>query len=968
MTATAFTLDSTRRIDSLNIEVQSYLHGATGARHFHLASDDDNNAFMVAFPTIPEDSTGVAHILEHTTLCGSARYPVRDPFFMMLRRSLNTFMNAFTSSDSTAYPFATRNRKDFDNLLAIYLDAVFFPNLDPLDFAQEGCRVEFAAADDPERGLVYKGVVYNEMKGAMSSPVAQLWQHLQAALLPDTPYRFNSGGDPAEIPRLTHAQLKAFHARHYHPSQAVFITYGNFPVLEHHAQFEELALRRFQKTAQIIVSGRQTQRTTNRQVTANYAVDDAAHALTATHLVWGWLLGEATTPRSLLEAHLMSGVLLEHSASPLRHCLETSPLAKAPSELCGLDDSARQMAFVCGVEGSEPQHAEALETAIMAVLATVVRDGVAPAVLQAALDRIEMAQRDIGGDGYPYGLQLMGRLLPGAMYRANPVALLDIDPLLLALREDITNPAYFPQLVRTQLLENPHRVRVIMTPDLHKREAEQTAERQRLATLYAGLTDRSRAEIVRLTNGLAARQARQDDPDILPKITLADVPATAAPITGSAQRLSGRTVHAYTRGTNGLVHVQWVYALPLLTAAELAALPLLVSYLLDFGMGQETYLETQLRRAEIGNFAASTLVRSQVTDLALHTGKLVIAGKGLRRHTAALTATLGEILAGARFDEGDRLRDLLAQTRADLEIGVTERGHQLAMHGAARGLSKSGWLSDLWDGPRNLADLQRLESSAQTNSATLDDLFASFTSLRSKLLESLPQGLLVGEEEALVIAQNTIGSLPALTATSARSTFQLPAVSPAPATAWLINSEVNFCAKAYPVVSEGHPDAPALSVLSRYLADGFLHPAIREKGGAYGGGATFDSDSGCFFFYSYRDPRLADTLQDFDHALEWFASNDDSARLEESILGVIRALDKPRSPAGAAIDAFYSAQQGRSPEFRARYRAQTLTTSYADLQRVATQYLQPARGVIGVVTHRGEEATIKQLGLAIEQL
>ena len=179
MGQTAFELVDSRRIPTLNLTLEAYRH-PTGARHLHLACDDDNNAFMVAFPTIPTDGTGVAHILEHTTLCGSQRYPVRDPFFMMLRRSLNTFMNAFTSSDSTAYPFATRNRKDFDNLLQVYLDAVFFPLLDPLDFAQEGCRVELAEGD--ERALVYKGVVFNEMKGAMSSPVAQLWHHLQAGL------------------------------------------------------------------------------------------------------------------------------------------------------------------------------------------------------------------------------------------------------------------------------------------------------------------------------------------------------------------------------------------------------------------------------------------------------------------------------------------------------------------------------------------------------------------------------------------------------------------------------------------------------------------------------------------------------------------------------------------------------------------------------------------------------------------
>lgn len=964
----AFTLDGVRRIASLKIEVQAYHHAATGARHFHLASDDDNNAFLVAFPTIPEDSTGVAHILEHTALCGSARYPVRDPFFMMLRRSLNTFMNAFTGCDSTAYPFATRNRKDFDNLLAIYLDAVFFPNLDPLDFAQEGCRIELATPDDPAAGLVYKGVVYNEMKGAMSSPIAQLWQHVQAGLFPDTPYRFNSGGDPAEIPQLTHARLKAFHARHYHPSQAVFVTYGNFPVLEHQARFEELALSRFRRNEQIIVSARQPLRDAPRVIATTYAVDDAGELRNATHVVWGWLLGEATEPRTLLEAHLVSGVLLEHSASPLRHYLETTPYAKAPSELCGLDDSARQLAFLCGVEGSEAVHAETLEADILAIFDRVATEGVAPAMVNAALDRLEMAQRDISGDHFPYGLQLITRMLPGAMHRADPVALLDIDPLLSALRTDIADPGYFKQLIRRLFLANRHRVRVAMVPDAHKREAEQAAERARLAALNVQLSDAARAEIARQAAALAARQARHDDPDVLPRITLADVPASAAPVEGTTETLGGRRVHAYHRGTNGLIHAQWVYDLPAMTAAELAALPLFASYLLEFGMGTESYLETQARRAQVGNFAASVVVRSQLTDLIRHHGRLVVSAKGLRRHTDALCGVLAEILAGARFDETDRLRDLLAQTRADLELGVTDRGHHLAMHGAARGLSPSGWLADLWDGPRNLRDVQKLDAAADADPAALAAVFATFADLRQRLLATTPQILLVGEADGVANAREVVGRMPAAGTPGVTTAFTLPPAAPAGGGAWLINADVNFCAKAYPVVPEGHPDAPALSVLSRYLSDGFLHPAIREKGGAYGSGASFDGDSGCFFFYSYRDPRLIETLQDFDRALEWFASTDDAARLEESILGVIRALDKPRSPAGAAIDAFYGNQQGRTPEFRARYRAQVLRTTYPDLCEVAARYLDPARGTLGVVTHRGEAETIARLGLTIEQL
>ena len=970
MSSSAFTLSASRRIASLGVEVQSWLHPATGARHFHLASDDDNNGFMVAFPTVPADSTGIAHILEHTTLCGSQRYPVRDPFFMMLRRSLNTFMNAFTSSDSTAYPFATRNRKDFDNLLGIYLDAVFFPNLDPLDFAQEGWRVEFADIDHPDAGLVYKGVVYNEMKGAMSSPAAQLWQHLQRALRPDTPYRHNSGGDPAEIPALTHTALKDFHARHYHPSQAVFLTYGNFPVEDHQRRIEELALRRFARSDQIIVCPGQPSLPAPRTLETTYAVDDAEDETAGTHLLWAWLLGDTVDPRLQLEAHLLSGILLDNSASPLRHYLETTPLAKAPSELCGLDDSARQLAFACGVEGSEPDHAQTLEHEILELLHRIADDGVPLAMAEAALDRLEMAQRDISGDHYPYGLQLMSRMLPGAMYRADPVALLDIDGLLASLRADIRAPGFLSGLIRRWLLDNPHRVRVTMRPDRGKRAQEHAAEQARLEALAAHLTAEQRAEIARQAAALAERQARKDDPELLPRVTLADVPPGMMPVTGIRTQVGNRLVHAYTRGTNGIVHVQAVHRLPALDEDELRLLPLFAAWLFEFGCGEESYVQTQARRAQFGNFAASAGIRSSLADLHQHGGQFVLSAKGLRRHAEALPAILAEVLERVRFDELDRLRDLLAQTRADLEMGISDRGHQLAMYGAARTLSPGGWLADIWDGPQALQDLQGLDDAADADPESLRALMSRFAALRDRLRVIPAEILLVGEQDSLDLARDRLAALPASPAVAAPGKLELPKppVSATPGVAWITNTEVNFCAKAWPAVPEGHPDAPALAVLSRYLADGFLHPEIREKGGAYGGGASFDSDSGCFFFYSYRDPRLAGTLADFERAISWFKEQHDAQRLEESVLGVIRSLDKPRSPAGAAIDAFHRAQQGRSAEFRAAYRAAVLSITHADLARVAERYLVPDQGAIGVVTHRGEAETIAQMKLASERL
>src|SRR6056297_838680 len=308
----AFEKLRSHRIDTLNLTVDEYRHDRTVARHYHLATDDEQNVFLVGLRTVPEDSSGVAHILEHTALCGSERYPVRDPFFMMIRRSLNTFMNAFTSSDWTAYPFASKNRKDFDNLLSVYLDAVFFARLDPLDFAQEGHRLEFDKPEDPSTDLVYRGVVYNEMKGAMSSPTSQLWQNLSSHLFPTTTYHYNSGGEPDHIVDLSYEDLQHFYRHHYHPSNAIFATYGNIPAHEHHEKFEELALKRFDRL-EIDLPVRDEKRLFSpTRVEQGYAVNEGEETANKTHMVMGWLLGHSFDFLENMEGQLLSAVLLEN--------------------------------------------------------------------------------------------------------------------------------------------------------------------------------------------------------------------------------------------------------------------------------------------------------------------------------------------------------------------------------------------------------------------------------------------------------------------------------------------------------------------------------------------------------------------------------------------------------------------------------------------------------------------------------
>ena len=952
MTDTAFQHLRSQSVPALRLEFQEYRHRITGARHIHLAADDAHNAFMVAFLTVPQDSTGVAHILEHTALCGSQRYPVRDPFFMMIRRSLNTFMNAFTSSDWTAYPFASQNKKDFNNLLDVYLDAAFFPLLNELDFAQEGHRLEFAQPDDAQSELLFKGVVFNEMKGALSSPVQRLGQALQERLFPTTTYHYNSGGDPLVIPDLTHEQLKAFHARHYHPSNALFLTYGEIPAAEHQARFQTQVLEGFAALELDLAIPDERRLSAPLHDLIYYPLDGTANLNDQTHVVLGWLLGPISDPLATLRARLLSNVLLDNSSSPLRHALETSSLGTAPSPLCGLDTQAREATFACGLEGSNPEVIEAVEQLVLQVLGQVAEQGVPQAAIDAALHQLELSEREITGDGFPYGLHLLIDTLTPAIHGIDPLPLLDSDALLQQLHAESRDPQFIPHLVKTLLLDNPHRVRLSMVPDPQLSTQQAAAEQQRLAAIREQLSAAAATQLIEQARVLAERQQRQDDPELLPKVGLADVPLELKIAEGEARPLGKLPAHWYAQGTNGLIYVQAIVDLPTLDAEELAILPLLCACISEVGSGGRDYRTTQaLQAAVTGGLHARAVVRGGVDAVNAVQGVLVLSGKALLRNQAALSDLLWETLTSPRFDELARLQELVAQMRAHREESITNNGHGLALSAAAANLSATAALSHAWDGLAGLQALKALDDSLK-NAEDLA-LFAARLQRLQQRLQSWPRQILVVSEAEQQSALAETLSARWQNGSAAPQSFilEIPAATPQ-RLGFSVNTQVNFCAKAYPTVAPNHPDAAPLHVLGNVLRNGYLHRAIREQGGAYGGGAGYHPDSGSFRFHSYRDPRLAETLLDFDRSLDWLHSNAHPARtLEEAILGVIAAIDKPGSPAGEAMSAFFGNLFGRTAQQRRAARQNILAVTLADLQRVAATYLQPERACCAVLSN-----------------
>ncbi|MDY6481776.1 insulinase family protein [Acinetobacter faecalis] len=963
----AFQLVRQHHVEALDILVCEYKHKVTGAVHYHLATNHDENVFLVAFRTQPMDSKGEAHILEHTALCGSEKFPVRDPFFLMIRRSLNTFMNAFTSADWTAYPFATQNKKDFQNLLSVYLDATFAANLNPLDFAQEGIRIELENGEP-----VYKGVVFNEMKGAMSSPSDQLYHQLAHHLFPETTYHYNSGGDPKDIPDLTYDELVGFYKSHYHPSNAVFMTFGNEPAHKLQEQFETLALSKFDK-GETLHSKPETRLAAPIAVTETYAVD-AEDLKDKTYHIISWLLPQASDIKIRLGMRLVEGILLEDSASPLRHYLETCGYAQSTGPIMGVDDSNYEMTFYCGVQGSNPEHAEEFKNGVFKVLEDVASKPVDSQMVDAILHQIELHQREINGDGMPYGLSLILNGLSSAIHHSDPVDVWDVDTAIANVKEELKDPMWLSNLIKEHLIDNPHRVQMTLVPDATKSAKEAEEEKARLVEIGAKLTEADKAEIIAQTEALKIRQDTPDDLNLLPKVGLEDVPAQMHIVQGQLREIISNRLdtplNLYHAGTNGIYYNQVLIQIP----DEIIKSPYfnLMSILMgEVGAGEYGYLELQqLQTAVSGGIGMGASLRSKVDDKGKITAWLTLTTKSLVNNLEAIRL-LKVAFEQLRFDEKDRILELLQQRKTRWSSRLSGSGHSYAMQIAGRNHSALALRDYNTTGLGALNWLGELVSKIENDEAAYNHLIQELKVIHNRLLKAPKQFLLVCEEhqsDRLIEEIQNVWDKLAIDQIDAELT-QVNFENSENDEAWLIQANVQFCSSAYAAVEVSHPDAAPLMVLAAYLRNGFLHSAIREKGGAYGGGASYDGNACSFRFYSYRDPRLAETFQDFEASVDWlFNAEQQPHQLEEAILGLIASMDKPGSPAGEAITACYSLLHARTPAFRAQLRERLLAVNLDDLKRVADVYLRQQKPSKSVVAPIAKRELLQELGFEIKQV
>jgi Zn-dependent M16 (insulinase) family peptidase len=915
-------------------------HPPTGARHVHISRADRENTFGVVFRTVPQDSTGVAHILEHTVLCGSERFPVRDPFFSMLKRSLSTFMNAFTASDWTMYPFASQNRKDFYNLMDVYLDAAFFPRLEELSFKQEGCRRELEGEGTGGSALVYKGIVFNEMKGAMSSPDQVMVRSMLKALYPDTTYSNNSGGDPAAIPALTYSGLREFHRRHYHPSNACFFSYGDLPLRDHLGFVARAVLSRFQAIAPATGVPSQPRWESARQARFSYPFARGEDPTRKHQVCVAWLGPDIRETAEVLSMALLEQILIGNAASPLRQALIDSGLGTALSDGSGYDAENRDTLFAVGLKDTDGAAAERVERIIFDVLEDLAGRGIDAGLIESAIHQLEFHRKEITNTPYPYGIKLLLTLCGTWIHGGDPLRVLKFDADLAEIRRRVAAGRFFEgQLVR-YLTQNTHRIRMVLAPDVELADREAARERAELEQIRQGLMA---AEIEKIREDAAALerlQEAQESVEVLPTLERQDIPPDVEVVApDDAEVASG--LYYYRQPTSGIVYAA--------AAAGSGGLPEFLNHRVPFfchafarvGTALRDYAEIARRiDAVTGGIGLAAQPRTAFRGSGACLPFVALNTKSLVRNLQPMMELLAEMIGGHDFSDLNRLKNVLLEYRAGLESMVVHNGHRLAISMAARNFSAANALSESWSGIQQLRLIKELADDIRE-----DRLAALSADLKRIGRHVFSRGnfqlTVIGEEPAITAARPLTADILATLSPEAGG-FQRTDLPPGGGRireGWSTATAVNFVAAAHPAVRLGHPDSAPLAVIAKMLRSLFLHREIREKGGAYGGFALYNSEDGFFSLASYRDPHLTETLEVFQRAADFIRSGAFSETdVKEAILQVCSEVDKPDPPGPAARKAFYRRIVALSDDLRRQFKQRLIALERREVAEVAERY------------------------------
>ena len=922
-----FTLLEKRFVKEVNAECLAFRHMKSGARLLKITADDANKTFGIGFKTVPTSDCGTAHIMEHMVLNGSKHFPVKSPFDVLSQGSLRTYLNALTGSDITLYPVASMNERDYFNLMHVYLDAVFYPLVysDPRIFKQEGWHYELADSSGP---LTYKGVVYNEMKGAYSSPVRELDYQIKKRLFPDNSYGYTAGGYPTAIPRLTYEAALDFHRRHYSPDNSYIVLYGNADLDRELSFIDSDYLSNFERSGVGVTIPLQKPFDAMKEDVAFYPVAEGGNTDHQTYLSLSFVAGLNTDQALVMAFNVLKDVLVNQQSAPVRLALQEAGIGREVS--ADLDDH-QQNVFTIRVQNANPEERTRFREVVMGTLKKVAEEGLSKQAVEGTINRLEFGLRE--GNDAQKGLTYMFQVMPGWFFSDDPFCGLEYEKPLTKVKTALEGN-YLESIIRTYVLDNPHALLLALQPKPGLEKETQAALEAELAAHKATLSAEASAALVRETQDLIAYQKREDSPDALatiPVLDLKDISPDTPWYAVSEGTISGIPVLHHEEFANNVVYMKLYFDARVLPT-ELIPYASLLSEVLG-SLNTQNYSYSDLDNAlniHTGGFGASVdsyLERRSDTHFE---PKVVVSSKALNTKLEKLFGLVGEIINHTRYGDHDRLKVVLTQHQSRLDARIRREGLAYALSRLESYYTTYGKFEELTGGVEYywfvtdlLRQFDRKADEISTNLARTASLLFTKGNVVAAVTCSAadhPAFSAGFERFALGLKDGKAGRV--------NWTFDFEKKNEGLLTA----SKVQYVVKGYDFTKLGYKWNGKMRVLNQVLSRDWLQNRIRVIGGAYGGFAAI-TPYGRVSFASYRDPNLRETLENYDATTGYLRTFDaNKEAMTRFIIGTVARLDQPLTPSAKGDRAvLYHFEKTTHEDLQAE-RAAVLATTAGDIR------------------------------------
>ncbi|TKB08451.1 insulinase family protein [Desulforhopalus sp. IMCC35007] len=936
-TYSGFTLKNHRYIQEIDSDVYLFEHQLLHCPLLAIKNSDSNKTFSAAFNTIPTDSTGVAHILEHSVLMGSKKYPIKDVFGEINKGGLTTFLNAMTGGDITYYPFATRNLKEYFNIMDVYCDVVFNPLLERATFEQEGWHYHQESEDLP---LEYQGVVYNEMKGAFSDPIRYIFHHVYAGLMPGSTYAHESGGDPQNIPDLSYEDFCAFHQNHYHPSNGMFFVYGDAPLEEELEFLQSKFFSSYDKSVPkaTIVEG--SQPTEPVFITESYAVD-SSDLKEKTFLAVGTNISTVAEREENTAFQIIANILFNSDASPLKNAIVSSGLCKDFGGIY-LSTSSYRTVMLTYLVGSEAEHRDRFLELYNDSLKEMVNNGLDHELVLSELNKFEFSFREESSKAQR-GLDLIGKAMTGLKYETDPLQFLTSEELIASLRHKALHEGYFEELIKKYLLDNPSKVTVTLTPDPQKQKMNLDKEQEKLNQADLAASPEERQARIDRTRELMKQQLQPNSIEtlsLLPQLSLDDLTSDLAFHAVEPTEMFNQQVLVSELPTNHISYIDIGFDISHLPPENLPLLDLFGTIITEIGTKRLNYQQFAKEVATCTGSLSYSLTSYTRKDNGNTTQPVFwVHLKCLPDYLERALALVSEIFSSVSFANRGRIREIVGREFAWAEHSVQSEGYSLPAARVFAHLSDAGTYNELFSGVTAYQALKDLALNYQKK----EDAFLASLEQTATLLFNKKNLILANTADAKEIEQfSKVGHC--IVDSLGNQNLKrngVPTLDIKRHEAFITAAEVVFAVQGGNLFKNGAGYNGHFEVLKTYLSRDYLWNTVRQMGGAYGCFIQFGQISGNLAFISYRDPQVKKTYDAYNAVPEVVAKLDLPTKvMEQLIIGTYGNFDPLQSTAAKGATARNDYLNGITPAFKAQRVQEIIATSPADLRSFADNFAQ----------------------------